>query len=128
MEFNSKEEENYYELIIDMLDDGTIEESERSLLNKRKDKYGISDERAKEFEDYIKSIKGINNTVSYISNISNKENADDLLEQGKAYFNDENYEEAIKCLNKAGALIIIFCLFILIIVLLFLLYSNLLIH
>lgn len=52
MEFNSKEEENYYELIIDMLDDGAIEESERSLLNKRKDKYYISDERAKEIEDF----------------------------------------------------------------------------
>ena len=46
------QEQDYYELIIDMLDDGTIEESERALLNKRKYKYGISDERAKEIEDF----------------------------------------------------------------------------
>ena len=57
MEFNSKEEENYYGLLEDMLEDGIIDESERSLLNKRKDKYGVSDERAKEFEDYIKVLK-----------------------------------------------------------------------
>ena len=97
--FNTEGEEEYYELLEDMLDDGTIDESERSLLNKRKSKYDISDERAEEFEDYIKSVKGINNTVSY--NSSNKENAKDLFEQGKSYINDENYEEAIKCFKKA---------------------------
>ncbi|WP_300754157.1 tetratricopeptide repeat protein [uncultured Brachyspira sp.] len=86
--FNTEGEEEYYELLEDMLDDGTIDESERSLLNKRKSKYDISDERAEEFEDYIKSIKGI-----YNSN-------DDLLEQGKSYINDENYEEAIICFKK----------------------------
>ena len=62
--FNTEGEEEYYELLEDMLEDGAIDESGRSLLNKRKSKYGISDERAKEFEDYIKSVKGINNDSS----------------------------------------------------------------
>ncbi|MEI0538184.1 tetratricopeptide repeat protein [Brachyspira pulli] len=97
-EFNTEGEEEYYELLEDMLEDGIIDDSERSLLNKRKVKYVISDERAKEFEDYIKSVKGINETVS---DSSNKENAKDLFEQGKSYINDENYEEAIKCFKKA---------------------------
>ena len=42
----TEQEQDYYELILDMLDDGTIDESERALLNKRISKYGISDERA----------------------------------------------------------------------------------
>ena len=99
--FNTEGEEEYYELLEDMLDDSTIDESERALLNKRKSKYGISDERAKEFEDYIKSVKVINNTVSDSFNSSNKENADDFFKQGKSYYDNANYEEAVKCFNKA---------------------------
>ena len=87
--FNTEGEEEYYELLEDMLEDGTIDESERSLLNKRKLKYGIYDKRAKEFEDYIKSVKGINDTVL---DSSNKENADDLFQQGKSYYDDDIFE------------------------------------
>ncbi|WP_297299409.1 tetratricopeptide repeat protein [uncultured Brachyspira sp.] len=29
---------------------------------------------------------------------------DDLLEQGKLYYNDDNYEEAVKCFNKVKEL------------------------
>lgn len=93
--FNTEGEEEYYELLEDILEDGIIDDSERSLLNKRKSKYGISDERAEEFEDYIRTFKEVNDIIS------NKKNADDLLEQGKSYINDENYEEAIKCFNNA---------------------------
>ena len=96
--FNTEGEKEYYELLEDILEDGIIDESERSLLNKRKAKYDVSDERAKEFEDYIKSIKGINETVS---DSSNKENADDFFKQGKSYYDNANYEEAVKCFNKA---------------------------
>ena len=39
--FNTEGEEEYYELLEDMLEDGAIDESGRSLLNKRKSKYGI---------------------------------------------------------------------------------------
>ncbi|MEI0477040.1 tetratricopeptide repeat protein, partial [Brachyspira pulli] len=99
--FNTEGEEEYYELLEDMLDDSTIDESGRNLLNKRKSKYGISDERAEEFENYIKSVKGINNIVSDSANSSSKENADNLFEQGKSHYNDKNYEESIRCLNKA---------------------------
>ena len=92
--FNTEGEEEYYELLEDILEDGIIDDSERSLLNKRKSKYGISDERAEEFEDYIRTFKEVNDIIS------NKKNADDLLEQGKSYINDENYEEAIICCLK----------------------------
>ena len=88
--FNMEGEEEYYELLMDMLEDGVIDDSERSLLDKRKLKYGISDERAKEFEENIKSIKGI---------VSSSNN--DLLEEGKSHFNNEKYKEAIECFKKA---------------------------
>ncbi|MEI0446685.1 tetratricopeptide repeat protein [Brachyspira intermedia] len=96
--FNTEGEKEYYELLEDIFEDGAIDESGRSLLNKRKSKYGISDEIAKEFEDYIKSIRGVNDTTS---NSSNKENSDDLFEQGRSYYDDKQYEEAIKCFKKA---------------------------
>lgn len=54
MELNSKEEKYYYELLIDLLEDGVIDDSERNILNKRKEKYSISDTRAKELEDNAK--------------------------------------------------------------------------
>ena len=50
----TKEEKDYYELLVDMLEDGIIDESERNILNKRKNKYQISDSRAKELEDFAK--------------------------------------------------------------------------
>lgn len=67
-------------------------------MNKRKSKYGISYERSKEFEYYIKRVKCINDTVL---DSSNKENADDLFKQGMPYYNDKQYENSIKCLKKA---------------------------
>ena len=79
-----KQEKDYYELIIDMLDYGVIDDSKRDLLNKRKSRYGISDERAKEIEDFAL-----------------KENDNNLFKQGKSYYIDNNYEEAIRCFKKA---------------------------
>lgn len=53
MEFNSKNEKEYYKSVKEMLkDDGIIDDSERDLLDKRKEKYAISDTRAKELEDF----------------------------------------------------------------------------
>lgn len=52
MENLTNEEKDYYELLAGMLDDGIIDDSERNILNKRKDKYGISDGRAKEIKDF----------------------------------------------------------------------------
>ena len=98
--FNTEGEEEYYELLEDMLEDGAIDESGRSLLNKRKSKYGISDERAKEFEDYIKSVKGINDTTSNSSNNQTNE----LLEEGIYYFNNKNYEKAAEIFSRAAKL------------------------
>ncbi|WP_304353224.1 M48 family metallopeptidase [Brachyspira innocens] len=88
--FNTEGEEEYYELLEDMLEDGAIDENGKNLLNKRKSKYGISDEKAKEFEDYIKSVKVINNNT--VSNSSSQENSDDLFQQGMLYYDDEILE------------------------------------
>ena len=53
MEFNSKNKKEYYKSVKEMLkDDGIIDDSERDLLDKRKEKYAISDTRAKELEDF----------------------------------------------------------------------------
>lgn len=53
MEFNSKNEKKYYKSVKEMLkDDGIIDDSERDLLDKRKEKYAISDTRAKELENF----------------------------------------------------------------------------
>ena len=91
--FNTEGEEEYYELLEDMLDDCTIDESERSLLNKRKSKYGISDERAKEFEDYIKSVKVINNNT--VSNSSSQETNTPVQEPSQEE-NNETEEVSVK--------------------------------
>lgn len=79
MEFNSKQEKNYYGLVKRMLkDDGIIDENERNLLNTKKEEYGISDERALEIENLLiensKVIK-INNSVFKNKRFSNKENS-----------------------------------------------------
>ncbi|PTY40844.1 hypothetical protein [Brachyspira hampsonii] len=92
--FNTEDEEEYYELLEDMLEDGIIDESERSLLNKRKDKYGISDERAKEFEDYIKGINNgnSNSSLEQINSIENDIDKSDIVNNIKKDNNisDEN--------------------------------------
>ena len=76
MENLTNEEKDYYELLVDMLDDGIIDDSERNILNKRKEKYQISDERAKELENFAKDMntqnkicKGINTTNNNLDNI-----------------------------------------------------------
>lgn len=79
MEFNSKQEKNYYGLVKGMLkDDGIIDENERNLLNTKKEEYGISDERALEIENLLientKVIK-IDNSVFKNKRFSNKENS-----------------------------------------------------
>ena len=48
MENLTNEEKDYYELLVDLLDNGEISDSERNILNKRKEKYSISDRRASE--------------------------------------------------------------------------------
>ena len=56
MEFKSEEEKQYYEFLLKTLKDGIIDDSERKLLNKQKEKYHISDERALELEKIVKYI------------------------------------------------------------------------
>ncbi|MEI0529802.1 hypothetical protein R4J00_14300 [Brachyspira intermedia] len=89
--FNTEGEKEYYELLEDMLEDGIIDDSERTLLNKRKDKYGISDERAKEFEDYIKSLKGISGNNNFESELHQIESANN---SEKVVYNDIKKEDS----------------------------------
>lgn len=72
MEFNSKNEKEYYKSVKEMLkDDGIIDDSERDLLDKRKEKYAISDTRAKELEDFAINER-LENKKSTVAKLRNK--------------------------------------------------------
>ena len=110
-QFETDGEKDYYDLLVDMLDDGVIDESERNILNKRKEKYGISDERAKELENFAKSLntqeqgKPIKIKKKVIKKVIIKEKEekedDDLFEQGKSDYENEEYDKAIEIFKKA---------------------------
>lgn len=94
MENFTNEEKNYYELLVDTLDDGKIDDSERNILNKQKEKYGISEARAKELEDFAKNeiLENKNSKVSKYenNNISKKEDSIKEYEDNEA--EKEDYE------------------------------------
>ena len=107
-QFETDGEKDYYDLLVDMLDDGVIDESERNILNKRKEKYQISDERAKELENFAKDMntqnkicKGINTTNNNLDNIeSEQKEYNDLYEQGNYHYDNEEYDKAIEIFKK----------------------------
>ena len=122
LRFRTEGEKDYYNTLVYMLKDGTINESERFILNKRKEEFKISDSRAKELENLIKLNNGgssynennknsENNEVLEIKKMAKgfspknydtaeNENTVDLLENGKAYFNNGEYDKAIEVLKK----------------------------
>ena len=87
VKFESEEEKEYYEFIVDLMENGAISKNSRKILDKRKIKFGISETRAKELEEFAKQ----NNSVS----------SNDLLEEGKTYCNNEEYDKAIEIFKKA---------------------------
>ena len=87
VKFESEEEKEYYEFIVDLMENGAISENSRKILDKRKIKFGISETRAKELEEFAKQ----NNSAS----------SNDLLEEGKTYHNNEEYDKAIEIFKKA---------------------------
>lgn len=87
VKFESEEEKEYYDFIVDLMENGAISENSRKILDKRKIKFGISETRAKELEEFAKQ----NNSAS----------SNDLLEEGKTYYNDEEYDKAIEIFKKA---------------------------
>ena len=80
VKFESEEEKEYYEFIVDLMENGAISENSRKILDKRKIKFGISETRAKELEEFAKQ----NNSAS----------SNDLLEEGKTYYNNGEYDKA----------------------------------
>ncbi|WP_028329906.1 hypothetical protein [Brachyspira alvinipulli] len=74
----TQQEQNYYELILDMLDDRIIDDSERNLLDKKKGRYGSSDSRAKEIEDF--ALQEIQNKNKPKFNTEGEEEYYELLE------------------------------------------------
>ena len=87
VKFESEEEKEYYEFIVDLMENGAISENSRKILDKRKIKFGISETRAKELEEFAKQ----NNSAS----------SNDLLEEGKTYHNNGEYDKAIEIFKKA---------------------------
>lgn len=87
VKFESEEEKEYYEFIVDLMENGAISENSRKILDKRKIKFGISETRAKELEEFAKQ----NNSAS----------SNDLLEEGKTYYNNGEYDKAIEIFKKA---------------------------
>ena len=87
VKFESEEEKEYYDFIVDLMENGAISENSRKILDKRKIKFGISETRAKELEEFAKQ----NNSAS----------SNDLLEEGKTYHNNEEYDKAIEIFKKA---------------------------
>lgn len=87
VKFESEEEKEYYEFIVDLMENGAISENSRKILDKRKIKFGISETRAKELEEFAKQ----NNSAS----------SNDLLEEGKTYCNNGEYDKAIEIFKKA---------------------------
>lgn len=87
VKFESEEEKEYYDFIVDLMENGAISENSRKILDKRKIKFGISETRAKELEEFAKS--------------SNSGASNDLLEEGKTYCNNEEYDKAIEIFKKA---------------------------
>lgn len=94
MNFNSEQEKYYYDLLVDMLDDGIIDESERNILNKRKEKYAISDTRAKELEDFAINER-LENKKSKVAKLRNKnilKKEDEIKEYEDNEAEKEDYE------------------------------------
>ena len=90
VKFESEEEKEYYEFIVDLMENGAISENSRKILDKRKIKFGISETRAKELEEFAKH--------------NNSGNSNDLLEEGKTYYNNGEYDKAIEIFKKATEL------------------------
>lgn len=87
VKFESEEEKEYYDFIVDLMENGAISENSRKILDKRKIKFGISETRAKELEKFAKQ----NNSAS----------SNDLLEEGKTYHNNGEYDKSIEIFKKA---------------------------
>ena len=90
-QFETDGERDYYELLVDMLEDGYISDSGRNILNKRKEKYKISDDRAKELENL--AIKNNNINLENSNNIT-------ASDEGKTHYWNRDYDKAIEIFKK----------------------------
>ena len=100
MENLTNEEKDYYELLVDLLDNGEIYNSERNILNKRKEKYSISDSRASEIEEFAREERLQNLKPQNDSETSYYELILDFMENG--IVSESNRKILNKRLEKYG--------------------------
>lgn len=100
MENFTNEEKDYYELLVDLLDNGDISDSERNILNKRKEKYSISDSRANEIEEFAKQERLKNLKPQNDSETSYYELILDFMENGSV--SESNRRILSKRMEKYG--------------------------
>lgn len=100
MENLTNEEKDYYELLVDLLENGEISDSERNILNKRKEKYSISDSRASEIEEFAKQERLQNLKPQNNSETSYYELILDFMENG--IVSESNRKILNKRLEKYG--------------------------
>ena len=100
MENLTNEEKDYYELLVDLLENGEISDSERNILNKRKEKYSISDSRASEIEEFAKQERLQNLKPQNDSENSYYELILDFMENG--IVSESNRKILNKRLEKYG--------------------------
>ena len=100
MENLTNEEKDYYELLVDLLDNGEISDSERNILNKRKEKYSISDSRAIEIEEFAKQERLQNLKPQNDSETSYYELILDFMENG--IVSESNRKILTKRMEKYG--------------------------
>lgn len=90
MEFQSEEEKQYYDYLLNVLKDGDIDYDKRKLSNNQKEKYHISDERALELE----KLAILN--AEELSNIK----TNDIKEYSTVKENNHIKEKYIEVMNK----------------------------
>lgn len=101
------DEKEYLELLEDCYEDGVITGDERRILDKMKSKYNISDEKASEMEESLKSkldsdISDEDKDFNWYLNAAEQGNVEAQLEVANKYFDGEDFEKSFEWYKKAS--------------------------